>query len=194
MGVSLMTQFRMFGDVPLSRASLSSKMIVTLFLLSLLMAFGVGVLNIWDKTGLTVQTKIWRYRGAEEGAAATETPSHEAAELYFPRSLSELIELTHDHTFDMAMLLLMVGHLFQLTSWPERLKQVVWLVSFVAMFLFIWSPWVIKYVSPAGAILLIAGELLLMVSFLTLTIVPLYEMWWVRPTTQQRPPRMERYT
>ena len=52
-----MTQFRMFGDVPLSRASLSSKMIVSLFLLSLLMAFGVGILNIWDKTGFTYQTK-----------------------------------------------------------------------------------------------------------------------------------------
>ena len=84
------------------------------------------------------------------------------------------------------MLLLMVGHLFQLTSWPERFKQVVWLSSFVAMFLFIWSPWVIKYVSPAGAILLIAGEILLTISFLTLTIVPLYEMWFVKPPARSR--------
>jgi len=177
-----MTQFRMFGDVPLSRASFSSKMIVSLFLISLLMAFGVGILNIWDKTGFTSQTKVWRYRGTE----GTANQANEAAELYFPRSLSELIELTHDHTFDMAMLLLMVGHLFQLTSWPERFKQVVWLSSFVAMFLFIWSPWVIKYVSPAGAILLIAGEILLTISFLTLTIVPLYEMWFVRVPDRHR--------
>ncbi len=177
-----MSQFRMFGDVPLSRASFSSKMVVSLFLISLLMAFGVGILNIWDKTGFTTQTKVWRYGGAE----GTANQVNEAAELYFPRSLSELIELTHDHTFDMAMLLLMVGHLFQLTSWPERFKQAVWLTSFAAMFLFIWSPWVIKYVSPAGAILLIAGELLLTISFLTLTIVPLYEMWFVKPPIRYR--------
>jgi hypothetical protein len=182
-----MTQFRMFGDVPLSRASFSSKMIVSLFLLSLLMAYGVGILNIWDKTGFTSQTKVWRYRGAE----ATAGQAHEAAELYFPRSLSELIELTHDHTFDMAMLLLMVGHLFQLTSWPERFKQAVWLTSFAAMFLFIWSPWVIKYVSPAGAMLLIAGEILLTLSFLTLTVVPLYEMWCVRSPMRYRRAPME---
>ena len=182
-----MTQFRMFGDVPLSRASFSSKMIVSLFLLSLLMAYGVGILNIWDKTGFTTQTKIWRYRGAE----ATADQANEAAELYFPRSLSELIELTHDHTFDMAMLLLMVGHLFQLTSFTERFKQAVWLASFGAMFLFIWSPWVIKYVSPAGAILLIAGEILLTLSFLTLTVVPLYEMWFVSPLPRPRRIRTE---
>jgi hypothetical protein len=151
------------------------------------MAYGVGILNIWDKTGFTSQTKVWRYRGAE----ATAGQANEAAELYFPRSLSELIELTHDHTFDMAMLLLMVGHLFQLTSWPERFKQAVWLTSFAAMFLFIWSPWVIKYVSPAGAMLLIAGEILLTLSFLTLTVVPLYEMWCVRSPMRYRRAPME---
>jgi hypothetical protein len=177
-----MTQFRMFGDVPLSRASFSSKLIVTLFLISLLMAYGVGILNIWDKTGFTYQTKNWRYRGVDE----TTGQAAEAAELYFPRSRSELIELTHDHTFDMAMLLLIVGHLFQLTSLTERFKQVVWLVSFAAMFLFIWSPWLIKYVSPLCAILLIAGEILLTISFLILTVVPLYEMWWVTPTPPRR--------
>ena len=64
-----MTQFRMFGDVPLSRASLSSKMIVSL--LSLLMAFGVGILNIWDKTGFTYQTKNLRYRGADANVSTT---------------------------------------------------------------------------------------------------------------------------
>jgi hypothetical protein len=91
----------------------------------------------------------------------------------------------------MAMLLLMVGHLFQLTSLTERFKQAVWLASFGAMFLFIWSPWVIKYVSPAGAILLIAGEILLTLSFLTLTVVPLYEMWFVSPLPRPRRIRME---
>jgi hypothetical protein len=177
-----MTQFRMFGDVPLSRASLSSKMIVSLFLLSLLMAFGVGILNIWDKTGFTYQTKILRYRGADTNV------SHETAELYYPRSLSELIELTHDHTFDMAMLLLMVGHLFQLTGCTERFKQTIWLLSFAGMFLFIWSPWLIKYVSPVCAVLLIIGEIILTVSFLILTLVPLYEMWWVTPPPVRRQP------
>ena len=182
-----MTQFRMFGDVPLSRASFSSKLIVSLFLLSLLMAYGVGILNIWDKTGLTYQTKIWRYRGADETAGA----ANEAAELYFPRSLSELIELTHDHTFDMAMLLLMVGHLFQLTSCTERFKQAVWLGSFAGMFLFIWSPWLIKYVSPVCATLLILGEILLTISFLILTVVPLYEMWCVTPSPRRERRRTE---
>jgi len=175
-----MTQFRMFGDVPLSRASLSSKMIVSLFLLSLLMAFGVGILNIWDKTGFTYQTKILRYRGADASV------NHESAELYYPRSLSELIELTHDHTFDMAMLLLMVGHLFQLTGCTERFKQAIWLLSFAGMFLFIWSPWLIKYVSPVCAVLLITGEIVLTVSFLILTVMPLYEMWWVTPPPVRR--------
>ena len=175
-----MTQFRMFGDVPLSRASLSSKMIVSLFLLSLLMAYGVGILNIWDKTGFTYQTKNLRYRGADANG------SPDTAELYYPRSLSELIELTHDHTFDMAMLLLMVGHLFQLTGCTERFKQAIWLLSFAGMFLFIWSPWLIKYVSPVCAVLLITGEILLTVSFLILTVMPLYEMWWVTPPPVRR--------
>jgi hypothetical protein len=59
-------------------------------------------------------------------------------------------------------------------------------VSFTAMFLFIWSPWLIKYVSPKYALLLIAGEILLTISFLILTIVPLYEMWFVTPTPSRR--------
>ena len=51
--------------------------------------------------------------------------------------------------------------------------------SFAGMFLFIWSPWLIKYVSPVCAVLLITGEIMLTVSFLILTVMPQYEMWWV---------------
>jgi hypothetical protein len=56
------------------------------------------------------------------------------------------------------------------------------------MFLFIWSPWLIKYVSPVCAVLLIIGEIVLTVSFLILTVVPLYEMWWVTPPPVRRQP------
>ena len=42
------------------------------------------------------------------------------------------------------------------------------------------SPWLISYVSPVFVLTMLTGDLLMMLSFLVMMAVPLYEMWILR--------------
>ena len=42
------------------------------------------------------------------------------------------------------------------------------------------SPWLISYVSPVFVLTMLTGDLLMMLSFLVMMTIPLYEMWVLR--------------
>jgi hypothetical protein len=39
------------------------------------------------------------------------------------------------------------------------------------------SPWLITYVSPLFVLTMLTGDMLMMLSFLVMMVIPLYEMW-----------------
>ena len=40
------------------------------------------------------------------------------------------------------------------------------------------SPWLITYVSPVFVLTMLTGDLLMVIGFLIMFVVPMYEMWW----------------
>jgi len=51
-------------------------------------------------------------------------------------------------------------------------------MAFVGVTLDLVSPWLIAYVSPIFTVAMLTGDILMVIGFLIMFVVPMYEMWW----------------
>ena len=53
-------------------------------------------------------------------------------------------------------------------------------MAFSGVILDLASPWLIRYVSPVFVLAMLGGDTLMVVSFLIMMALPLYEMWFIQ--------------
>lgn len=80
------------------------------------------------------------YRGGETGDT-----------MAFPKPWGHLLEVTHAHAFTMAVIFLVLGHLFLGTSLGPRTKGVTVLLSFAGIAGDLAGPWLVRYVAAGFA-------------------------------------------
>lgn len=98
--------------------------------------------------------------GLSPGAIATYYRGSEAAEvMVFPKTFGQLLEVTHAHAFVMAIVFLILAHLFIATAVPERLKAIVLAVAFAGTAGDLVLPWLVRYGAAWCAWLLLAAWL-----------------------------------
>ena len=152
------------GTFRWSRAPLSLKLTVTVYLVTVSLAYIMGMVNVYNTTGLTHTGIVTRYRGNEEAAVA-------------PMSFQELVQTTHVHMFGISLVLLTISLAFALTQLPERVKACFIVLPFVCLVVDFLSQWLLVYQSHQFAYVTSMSGLLLAVSFALLIGRPLYEMW-----------------
>jgi hypothetical protein len=140
------------------------RLIYTLFLLFMLIAFGFSFFWAHSMTDLVPARVAQHYLGSD-------------ATYGEPMSFRELSEITHFHLFTMPVLFLILVHVLFLTEAGSRLKVLTTWAAFGGVFLDLLSPWLIRYVSPVFALSMLMGDLLMGVSFVILLVIPTYEMW-----------------
>lgn len=86
------------------------------------------------RIGLTPVAIATFYRGSESGDV-----------MIFPKTAAQLLEVTHAHAFVMAVVFLILAHLFVSTSAPATLKTVVLTVAFAGTVGDLISPWLVRY-------------------------------------------------
>ncbi len=150
----------------LSTASLEVKIIYTGFLIFVL----VGMLTIglfqFRRIGASYNLVAAYYRGGEL-----------RQEMAYPKTFAQLLETTHFHAFIMGVSFLVLAHLFIATSLGPRAK---W--SFIGLAFFssqadLAGTWLIRYLSPAFALLHLVSWLAMWLGYGALILIPLYEMW-----------------
>jgi cellulose synthase/poly-beta-1,6-N-acetylglucosamine synthase-like glycosyltransferase len=165
------TQYYTYRKFRLDRAPKNTRILITCFYVMVTLAVLVGVINYKVRTGLTpAGTEAW-YRGNEQATG----PVHE---MFFPKTVRELLDVTHPHLFEQTLFMFVLCHLFGLTSARERSKRWVYLFAFGSVLLDTAMPWLTTFVSPHFAPLHVGSSILLSVMFLILMGRPLYEMWW----------------
>lgn len=65
----------------------------------------------------------------------------------FPKPFGHLLEVTHAHAFAMAVIFLVLAHLFVATSVRPRAKTVTLVVSFAGIVGDLTGPWLVRYVA-----------------------------------------------
>jgi len=140
------------------------RLLYTLFLLLMLTGFTFSFFWAHSMTGLSPQGVADHYRGSDTTFGE-------------PMSFRELAEVTHFHLFTMPVVFMILVHVLYLTAVSHRIKVVTTWMAFGGVMLDLGSPWMITYVSPLFVLTMLAGDLLMTVSFLIMFGIPLYEMW-----------------
>ena len=140
------------------------RLVYTLFLMLMLVAFCFSIFWAHNMTELSPERIAAHYRGSDVTFGE-------------PMSFRELAEITHFHLFTMPVVFMILVHVLYLTAIGDRLKIATTYAAFGGVGLDLISPWLITYVSPAFAVTMLAGDLLMTAGFLVMFTVPLHEMW-----------------
>ncbi len=87
-------------------------------------------------------------------------------------SFREPAEVTHFHLFTMPAVFMILVHVRYLTAASNGLKRAMTGMAFGGVTLDLVSPWLIRYLSPAFVLTMLAGDSLMLISFLMMTIIP----------------------
>jgi hypothetical protein len=140
------------------------RLLYTLFLLLMLAGFLFSFFWAHSMTGLSPQGVAEHYRGSDTTFGE-------------PMSFRELAEVTHFHLFTMPVVFMILVHVLYLTGASHGIKAALTWTGFGGVLLDLASPWLITYLSPVFVITMLTGDILMMVSFLVMMAIPLYEMW-----------------
>jgi hypothetical protein len=138
-----------------------------MFLGLMLIGFLFSFFWAHSMTGLSPQGIADHYRGSD-------------ATFGEPMSFRELAEVTHFHLFTMPVVFMILVHVLYLTNANHAVKVSMTWLSFAGVGLDLISPWLISYVSPIFVLTMLTGDTLMMVTFLVMMFIPLYEMWILR--------------
>jgi hypothetical protein len=130
----------------------------------MLVGFAFSFFWAHDMTGLSPQGVADHYRGSDNTFGE-------------PMSFRELAEVTHFHLFTMPVIFMILVHVLYMTNTSPAIKVWMTWLSFGGVVLDLGSPWLITYVSPIFVLTMLAGDILMTVSFLVMMAIPLYEMW-----------------
>lgn len=163
-----MLEYR-WGKFELMHAPRRTKIAYTALLAYLLLGL-VTILSIeLIKTGWNPQGVADYYRGNEERFIFEKTPL-------------EMLEVTHMHLFSIPVVFFILGHAYLMTTLPERQKLWTFAAAFAAVLLSIGSPWAVRFLSPLFGWLKVLADTLLVLTLLVMTLYPIYEMWWKKPS------------
>src|SRR6185436_20380039 len=143
----------------------------------MMLSVAVGMINYRVRTGLTPAGTEAYYRGNENAEGATQ--------MMFPKTVRELLDVTHPHLFEEGIILFVLCHLFGLTKVRERKKRMMYVSVFSVFLIDTGMPWLTRFVSPAFAPVHVVTTSVLGILYLALVIVPLWEMWWAFDREEQ---------
>lgn len=156
------------------------RLIYTLFIAFALAGHLSFILISVTRIGPTYGKIVEHYRGGES------TETSEEKEMSFPKEFPELLEVTHFHAYIEGIVLLVLAHLFAGVPLPRGIKLGIIGLSFGSTFLDLISPWLIRYLSPQAAYTQMAAWIGMGVSYLPLTLLPIYFLWNAPPEGRKK--------
>lgn len=104
-----------------------------------IVGYTTSLIFIDHTTGMTPGGVAERYRGSN--------PDASEAAMLFPKSLTEMLTITHTHLFSMAVIFVFSGLALALCSRPaERWRQILIAEPFVALLVSFSAMWLMRYV------------------------------------------------
>lgn len=168
---------------PLARSDFGTKILITIFLLSMIAAFVVAELNVYDKVGRIKDGVALRYGpeapppNPDQPIDPANLPSENDISIARMNTFSLLLDITHPHIFEIPLIIFVIAHFLMRTRVSEKFKIANYLLSFIGVILFIGAPWAVRYISIKTASMLYLGAILMGVTVLVMIVVSLWDMW-----------------
>ena len=94
-----------------------------------------------------------------------------------PMAVRKLLEVTHFHLFSMPVYLMILSHLFMLSSWSNRAKLGWISLATLSVAAHLVAPWIARSGGGFARAFYAGSGLLLGVTFTVMSAVPLFDMW-----------------
>jgi len=159
------------------------KVLMTLYILSVGTGLYVATLKYTERAEYTAGGMQTWVHGSEEPAVedALGDPFGSLEGGYEEgMSRRELIDIVHPHLFTIPIVLFLLGHLLHLTRLPDVLKLTINVGAFTSFGATFLLPFVVIE-DATLAPLLFGSSIVMLATFVTLCVVPLWEMWLGRP-------------
>ncbi len=173
----------------------AARVVYSVFLAFTLVAMGLTAWLADDMVGLDLAKLDGYYTGrttvppaempTAAGGPALELPDEPVVTAAEPMPRRKLLEVTHFHLFSMPVYLLILSHLFMLSTLGNAQKLGWIAAASVATAAHVAAPWVATTGSSASTLAYAGSGTLLGVSFFVMSVVPLWEMW--RPAPAKGP-------
>ncbi len=166
--------------IPLAHIDRNTRILITLFLLTMLVAIGVAELNVYDKVGRLRGGVVQRYgpdASSPSPADVAALPSESDALVARMNTFSQLLDVTHAHVFELPLVLFVLAHFLMRTRVAEWFKLANYLCSFLGTIVFLAAPWTVRYISVHAANLLYMGAFAIGMSATIMIVVPIADMW-----------------
>jgi hypothetical protein len=165
---------------------LGARAVYTVFLVFTLVGLAFTIVLTHDMVGIDLAGADGYYGGAAApvdepelrgGPALVIPPDGEVLAAFEPMPRRKLLEITHFHLFSMPVYLLILSHMYMLSRARKQLK-VAWVaIGSFGTALHIAAPWLVAH-GHAGSLAAYAlSGVLLLISYLVMSIVPIWEMW-----------------
>ncbi|MGH7702737.1 MAG: hypothetical protein ACREMO_06560 [Gemmatimonadales bacterium] len=123
-----------------------------------LVGYTTSLVFVWLTTDLTPAGVADHYRGVD--------PDSAGGAMQFPKSLAEMLTITHTHLLSMAVIFLLSGAALLLCSRPsERWKHVLVVEPFIALLVSFASMWLMRYADARFSWLLEASSVTMALAF-----------------------------
>ena len=144
-----------------------------------IVGYTTSLVFVWHTTRLVPPGVAARYRGADPET----TPPGTA--LQFPKSLAEMLTITHTHLLSMAVIFTLTGIGLALCArLSEQGKRLLIAEPFVALLVSFSAMWLMRYADARFAWLLEASSALLAVTFYVQSYLILRELTSAKETVQ----------
>lgn len=157
----------------LSRSRASTRVLISLALVAVMLGLLTSVGVTLTKTGIAPTAVQSYFLGtpptSELGGLLAESTA---------RPFAELAEVTHLHLMGGSLMLFLLCHLLALCSVSDRTRVTLYVTSFISFLLTFGLPWLIVYLHPGFSYLYGPVVIILLLSLLILSAIPLREMWY----------------
>jgi hypothetical protein len=169
-----------------------ARLTYSVFLLFTLLALAESAWLGADMLGVDLQGIGAYYAGAPAPVSTTANPAADSGEpapnidipsdMLTPAAgeampLRKLLEVTHFHLFSMPVYLMILAHLFMLSRLGSRHKSAWIVLGTLGVALHIVAPWIARSGTHGATLFYALSGVLLLLSSLVMSLVPLYEMW-----------------
>lgn len=165
---------------------IGARAVYTVFLAFTLVGLALTLWLTHDMVGIDLDRANAYYHGEEAhleetdidgGPALLLPPDAESLAAFEPMQRRKLLEVTHFHLFSMPVYLLILSHMYMLSRSRKNAKAAWIAAGSVGTLLHIAAPWLVAH-GCAGALASYAlSGTLLLVSYVVMSVVPLWEMW-----------------
>ena len=155
--------------VPLSQSDRNTRILITLFLLTMLAATVVAELNVYDKVGRLPNGVALRYGPEDQSESDTLVARM--------NTFGALLDVTHAHVYELPLVLFVLAHFLMRTRVAEWFKLANYLLSSLGVVVFLASPWMVRYVSIRASVFFYAGASTIALTSVLMIVVPIWEMW-----------------